>query len=147
MTTNRRPAGQGRRLAVLAALVILAGCVLPWWRLGGGDGIPPISGNAFEAIGIVVFLVAVTTLAIVTLPYAAKDQPVLLDRWPVFSILAIAGWIALGLRILDLASSGALAFREPEQVITNGPGLWLVALGLIGLSRAAFEVAHEAPRR
>ncbi len=147
MTMIRRSVGRGRRLAILGALLVLAGCVLPWWTIGGGDGIPPISGNAFESTGIVVFIVGLVTLAIVTLPYAVRDRPVILDRWPAFAILAAAGWIGLGMRVLDLASSGAFAFREPEQVITNGPGLWLVAIGLIALARAALEVAHEPPQR
>jgi hypothetical protein len=143
MTMQRRTLGRGRVIAALAGLALLVGCVLPWWRLGGTDGIPPVGGNGFEASGIVVFIVAIATLFLVALPYAAGDRPVAIDRWHAYALLAVAGWVGFSLRIVDLATSGALVFREPEQVVTNGPGLWVVAIGLIALSRAAFEIAHE----
>ncbi len=147
MTMIRRPVDRDRRLAILAALVMLVACVLPWWQLGGGDGIPPLSGNAFESSGIVVFVVALATLAVVTLPYAASDRRLAIDRWPTFALLATAGWLGWGIRVVDLAMSGALSVRQPEHLVTNGPGLWLAAIGLALLSRAAFDIAREPPAR
>ena len=67
---HRRPLGRGRRLAAFAALIILVGCVLPWWQFGGGDGAAAPTGNAFEGAGILVFFSALATIALVTLPYA-----------------------------------------------------------------------------
>jgi hypothetical protein len=32
-------------------------------------------------------------------------------------------------------------------MFTNGPGVWLAALGLVVLSRAVYEMAAEPPRR
>ncbi|MEK6721572.1 MAG: hypothetical protein AABZ33_13040 [Chloroflexota bacterium] len=143
MTMMRRPVGRGRLLAVLGALIILVGCVLPWWQLGGGDGIPPISGNAFEAIGIVVFVVGIVTLALVTLPYAVGDRPTGIDRWLLYAFLAVVGWLGLGARVLDLLLSGAFAFGEPAEVFTDGPGLWFAGLGLSILARAVYQMRGE----
>jgi hypothetical protein len=144
---HRRPLGRGRTLAALAAPLLVIGCILPWWQVGGTPGIPIETGNGFAGSAIIVFLVGVASLALVALPYAAGDRPVGLDRWPSFAILAVAGWIGLGWRIIDLALIGAFQFSEPTQVFTNGPGAWLAALGLAVLSRAVFEMASEPVRR
>jgi hypothetical protein len=75
---HRRPLGRGRRLAALAALIIVVGCFLPWWQFGGDAGLPVRSGNAFEGAGILVFFAA---LAVIALGDAAvRDRPARLDR-------------------------------------------------------------------
>ena len=51
--------------------------------------------------------------------------------------VALVGWIGLALRAFDLFTVGALGLP------TTAPGLWLSALGLIVLSRAAYEIAGE----
>ncbi|MDO8485811.1 MAG: hypothetical protein Q7S35_12795 [Candidatus Limnocylindrales bacterium] len=144
---HRRPLGRGRTLAALAAPLIVLGCVLPWWRVGGTPGITERAGNGFEGSGIVVFLVGIATLALVALPYAAGDRPLALDRWLSFAILAVAGWIALAWQVLQLALIGAFQFHEPAQVLTNGPGVWLAGVGLATLSRAVTAMAAEPARR
>jgi hypothetical protein len=144
---HRRPLGRGRTLAGLAALLLVVGCILPWWRVGGTPGIPIESGNGLAGSAILVFLVGVVSIALVALPYAAGDRPLGLDRWLSFAILAVAGWIGLAWRILELALIGAFQFHEPAEILTNGPGIWLAALGLIVLSRAVFEMAGEPVRR
>jgi len=138
---HRRPIGRGRTIAALAAIVLLAGCVLPWYTAGGADGIPPASGNAFEASGIVVFLAALATLALVTLPYAAGDRPVGADRWPAYGAVLLAGLVGFGLRLVDLVTQGV--FGLPDRAA----GLWLTAAGLIILARAVFEISQEPDRR
>jgi hypothetical protein len=144
---HRRPLGRGRTLAALAAPLIVVGCLLPWWRVGGTPGITERLGNGFEGSGIVVFLVGVAALALVALPYAAGDRPLALDRWLSFAALAVFGWIGLAWQALQLALIGAFQFNEPAEVLTNGPGIWLAALGLVVLSRAVFEMAGEPIRR
>jgi len=139
MSFHRRPVGRDRLVAALGALVVLAGCVLPWWAIGGAEGLPALSGNAFAGMGIVVFVVALATIALVTLPYAT-ERPVTADRWPAYTILAVLGWAALIVRIVDLASLRAFAFRAPADVVANGPGLWVVGIGLAMLSRSAFNM-------
>ena len=146
MTMHRRPIGRARLLAALSAVVIVAGCLLPWWAVGGMAGLPAIGGNAFDGFGILVFIVALATIALVTLPYAT-DRPVRADRWPAYAILAAAGWIGFGLRILDLLALRAFLFDQPTDVLTRGPGLWVVGIGLVMLTRAAYDIFREPPGR
>ncbi len=144
MTMHRRPLGRGRTMAAVAGLLIVLGCILPWWQVGGTPGIPAESGNGLAGSGILVFLVGVTTLALVALPYAAGDRPLGADRWLSFAILAVAGWIGLVWRIVELASIGAFQFRSPAEIVTNAPGLWLAGIGLVVLSRAAWVISRES---
>lgn len=144
MTMHRRPLGGGRTLAAVGAIVILVGCVLPWWQLAQpGGGLPPLTGNGLEASGIVALLAGIQTLLLVALPYAVGDRPTPVDRWEVFALLAVIGWIGLGWRIFDLLGLGAFRFTDPMQVLTNGPGLWLTGIGLAILSRAVFRMTRE----
>ena len=145
MTMHRRPVGRARLLAALSAVVILAGCLLRWWLVGGSEGLPALSGNAFDGFGIVVFVVALATIALVTLPYAT-DRPVGVDRWPAYALLAVVGWLAFAIRIVDLLALRAFQFDEPTDVFTRGPGLWVTGIGLAMLARAAYDLFHEPPR-
>jgi hypothetical protein len=144
---HRRPLGRGRTLTALATPLLVIGCVLPWWQVGGTPGIPIETGNGLAGSAILVFLVGIASLALVALPYAAGDRPVGLDRWLSFAILALAGWVGFAWRIVDLAIIGAFQFDEVAEVFTNGPGLWLAGLGLVVLSRAVYEMAGEPSRR
>ena len=139
----RRPLGRARILASIAAAVVIVGCLLPWWTTGGRDALPAMSGNAFEGSGIVVFVVAVATLALVTLPYAMGDKPTSVDGWFSYLLLVIVAWLALLARVVDLGLQGAFAFKAPEEVVTRGGVLPLVALGLIIFSEAVFEMARD----
>jgi hypothetical protein len=145
MTMHRRPIGRGRILAVLGALVILVGCVLPWWTVGGRPGeITALSGNAFESTGILVFVAALATIALVTLPYT-RDRPVPADRWQAYGLIALLGWLGFGYRIVDLLLSRAFSFAEPVEALTRSPGIWVTLIGLLILARATF-VAYQGQR-
>ena len=146
MTMHRRPVRRSRLLAALGALAALAGCFLPWWTRYAPEGLPPLSGTAFEGMGIVVFAVAIATLALVTLPYAS-ERPTRADRWPSYALLAAVGWLALGYRVVDLASLRAFSFNQPADIVTAIPGLWLVIIGLAMLTRAAYEMRQEPQLR
>jgi hypothetical protein len=147
MTLYRRPLGRGRTLAAVAGALIVIGCVMPWWQVGGTPGIPAQSGNGLAGSGIVVFLVGIATLALVALPYAAGDRPLGFDRWLSYAILAAAGWIGFGWRVVELALIGAFQFSAPTEVLTNGPGVWVAGLGLVALSRAAWAMTRESAYR
>ena len=138
---HRRPVGRSRLLAAIGALVVLAGCFLPWWTVGGAD-LPAFSGNAFDSTGILVFAAAIATLALVTLPYAS-ERPVAADRWTSYAIIAALGWLGFGYRVSDLAANRAFQYAEPAEVITRIPGLWLAGIGLVILARATYEMLQE----
>jgi hypothetical protein len=140
MSLRRRPLGRGRLLAVLSSPILVVGCVLPWFRAGSGDlEIPPVVGNAFDGPSILVFLVALATPALVTLPYAS-ERPVGVDRWWAYAALAILGWAGLVMRAGDIViNSGGFATVTPDRA----PGLWLTVIGLIMLSRAAWQISNE----
>jgi len=137
MTLQRRALGRGRLAAAASAVLVLVGSVLPWYRAGGSDGIPALTGNAFEGPGILVFLAALATLALAALPYAAGDGPVALDRWWAYAAVAIVAAVALVVRVIGIASeAGGLATMLPDRA----PGLWITALGVVGLLFAAAEL-------
>ena len=130
-----RSAAAGRWRPSAAALIVV-GCVLPWWQVGGTPGIPADRATASPGSGILVFLVGIATVALVALPYAAGDRPVGLDRWLSFALLAVAGWVGFAWRVVELALIGAFQFRAPLEVFADGPGLWIAALGLVRRSLA-----------
>lgn len=142
MTMHRRPVSRTRRLAAVGAVLMLIGCFLPWWTRGGALGLPQLSGTAFEGMGIVVFAVAIATLALLTLPYAS-ERPVPADRWTSYALLTAAAWVAFVFRIVELASLRAFSFAEPANFITNIPGLWVAGIGLAILTRASYEMLQE----
>ncbi len=137
MTLHRHPLGRGRLVAGISAILVLAGCVLPWFRAGGSDGITPRVGNAFEGPGILVFLAALATLALAALPYAAGDRPVAYDRWWAYAAVAGVAAAALVVRVAGIASeAGGFAVMLPDRA----PGLWLAAAGIVGLLFATAEI-------
>jgi hypothetical protein len=147
MTMHRRPLGRGRSMAALGGVLMVVGSVLQWWQVGGTPGLTAESGNGLAGSGILVFLVGIATLVLVVLPYAAGDRPVGLDRWLTFAILAAAGWIGFAWRVVELLLVGAFQFNAPAQVLTNGPGLWISAIGLALLARAAYVMTRESAYR
>ena len=140
MSLHRRPVGRGRILAALGAIVLVIGCVPPWFTKGDAAlGIPQVSGNAFDGPSIAVFLVALATLALITLPYAS-DRPVGLDRWWAYGALAVVGWAGMALRVADVAlKPGGLESLTPDRA----PGLWITLVGLAILSRASWQISRE----
>jgi hypothetical protein len=142
MTMHRRPVVRSRRLAAIGAVLALAGCFLPWWTVGGDNGLPVLTGTGFESLGILVFGASIATLALVTLPYAS-ERPVSADRWSSYAIIAGIGWLGFAYRVVDLATMGAISFAEPADVVTRIPGLWLAAIGLAILARATYEMLQE----
>jgi hypothetical protein len=137
MSLHRRSLGRGRWVAAVSAVVIVVGCVLPWFRAGGAEGIPALEGNGFFGTGILAFLAALATLALVALPYAMGDRPVAVDRWWVYAALAVTAAVGLLLRSVGIAlDSGGFGTMLPDRA----PGVWLAAAGVVGLAFATAEL-------
>ena len=100
---HRRPLGNGRRLAIVGSILVMIGCVLPWYVLGGDGGLPEQVYRAFDGTGIVSFLAALATLALVVLPYAAGPRPVAIDRGLAYGLLAIAALAGVALWLPNVA--------------------------------------------
>ncbi|HKG56294.1 MAG TPA: hypothetical protein VKA85_03535 [Candidatus Limnocylindrales bacterium] len=139
---HRRSLGRGRLLAIVSALVMLVGCVLPWYTVGGGEDLPARQFTAFGGSGILVFLAALATIALVALPYAAGDRPVSTDRWLAYLLFAIAAWFGLAVWLLNLVGVFAQGLA-PDRA----PGFWVSVVGAIALTRAAYDIAHEPGAR
>jgi len=138
---HRRPLGRGRMLAVAGALVVLAGCLLPWYAFQVDAGLPAEEFRAFDGSGILAFIAALGTLALVTLPYAAGDRPASADRG--LAYLLLVGVAALGVAIWPLLVIEDLSGLLP----TRAPGWWVALVGLAVLGRATFEIFQEPARR
>jgi len=142
MSLHRRSLGRGRWVATVAAILIVIGCALPWFRAGGAEGIPALEGNGFFGPGILAFLAALATLALVTLPYAMGDRPVAVDRWWVYAALAVIAGLGLLLRSVGIAvDSGGFGTMLPDRA----PGVWLAAAGVVGLAFATAELYGARP--
>ena len=139
MTMHRRPVGRGRLLAAISAIVILVGSLLPWYTFVGDLG--PSAFRAFDGSGILTFIAALATIALVALPYAAGDRPVSIDRWLAYLLLALVAWVGIAFWPWDFVQVPAGFLPD------RAPGLWLAVLGTIGLTRAAFDISREPPRR
>ncbi len=137
---HRRPLGRGRLLAAIGALIVLIGCVLPWYSIGGAlsTGLPAETRNAFSDKGIVVFICALVVLALVSLPYAAGDKPVALDRALAYGIVLLIALGAFGWQAVSYILNDPAGMR-PDLA----PGAWLVAVGLIVFTRAVYEISAE----
>ena len=128
--------GRGRLLAALSAVVLIVSCVPAMvdrrLRLRGpaADLRERVRGPS-----IAVFLVALATLALITLPYAS-DRPVSFDRWWAYATFAIVGWVGVGLRVVDLA------------LTPRGPGTMTPDRGarpVVGRDRPQRAVARRLP--
>ena len=141
---HRRPLGAGRRLALIGAIVVVIGSVLPWYTLGGEAGqLTAIRMTAFDGAGILTFLAALATMALVALPYAAGERPLAVDRGLAFGILAIVGIVGL---ILFIPASDALV--APAGMLPDRAyGYWITLVGTITLGRAAYNISLEPPHR
>ncbi len=139
---HSRSMGGGRRLALLGAIVVIVGCLLPWYTLGGDGGLPPQVYRAFTyPQGLLVFLSGLGTLALIALPYAMGPRPVAVDRGLAFGILAVVAIVGLVLWVVAVLPA-------PEGLLPTGAyGYWISVVGGIMLGRAAFEISQEPPRR
>lgn len=142
---HRRPLGRARKLAILAAILMIVGSlpILPWYGVGGGTDLPVTSLTAFGGSGILVFLAGLGIVALVTLPYATV-RPVEIDRTVWYGLLLALA--VVGLVIWPLLPDQLIVTNPVGLLPDRAPGLWVGALGVIVLARAVFEMVGEGPR-
>ncbi|HLA15637.1 MAG TPA: phosphoribosyltransferase family protein, partial [Candidatus Limnocylindrales bacterium] len=99
---HRRPLGRGRVLVVIGSVITLVGCFLPWHSIGGSDGLPVIASGGLGGSGILTFLAAIGSLALVALPYAAGGRPLVVDRTLTFVLLTGLAIVGLLIWPIDL---------------------------------------------
>jgi hypothetical protein len=128
-------------LAIAGALVVLVGTLLPWYAFQVDAGLPSEEFRAFDGSGILAFIAALATLALVTLPYAAGDRPVSADRGLAYILLV--GIAALGVAIWPLLVIEDLSGLLP----TRAPGWWIALVGVAVMARATIELYREPRHR
>ena len=136
----RRGLGRGRVLVGIGSVIALVAMALPWVTVG--DTVPdltPLQRNGFDPPGILVFVSAISLLALLVLPYASRDGRSSLDRPISYVIAAAVGVVGFVIEAAGLFSDGHL--RLPDKA----PGLWLAAAGLIVLCWGVGELLAERP--
>ncbi len=136
---HRRSLGHGRRLAAIGALVLIVGCLLPWFTVGGDGGLPPQSFRSVDYLpGVIAFLAGLATLALVILPFAMGPRPSGLDRGLVFGILAVAALLGVTVWL-------PVALAAPQGLLPDRAyGFWISLVGAIIMCRAAYDIGREA---
>ena len=134
---------RGRWILGLAAIILVVASLLQWWQTGGNEVTQLSNVGISDGRGFIIFLAAIATLLLLTLPYAA-EHPVAVDHPLVYLslmlvMIAAFVWATFGL----ILEKGTNLFPFPPQ---RGIGYWLTALGLIIFARGVLYLA-EAYRR
>lgn len=135
---RHRRSRRGRAIGAAGAATILVGSALPWYTAAGDLPVQP--ARAFDGSGILTFVAAVATLALVTLPWALpdRDDP---DRPIAYALLAALA--ALGVALWPPDRLDRPAGLMPDRA----PGLWLAVVGAAILAAAAWRVSRERAGR
>jgi hypothetical protein len=144
MTETRLAAGVDRRLAVVAAVVMLVGCVLPWHAWSGS--LPSVSRAGWEGSGALVAVAAVGALALLALPWAMRDDPAgaTADGAP-RSSASVLDRPLLWVFLVGLAAVGLLVWPSawldrPEGLLPqHAPGLYVAIVGTVLLTAATIR--------
>ncbi len=136
-------------MALIGAIVLIVGCLLPWYTVGGGLGELPVALDGPSMLpqalkypqGMIAMLAGLATLALVVLPYAAGPRQLAVDRGLVFGVIAAAAIASLVLWVVAVLPA-------PAGLLPMGAyGFWIAVVGSIIMARAAFEIGQEPPRR
>jgi hypothetical protein len=139
---HRRSLGSGRRLALVAGVLLVVGSVLPWYQTGGNVGeLTTQVFTAFNGSGFMSFLAGLATLALIALPYAMGDRPTPIDRGVSFAILAVVALVGVALWVPTMLEDVS------SFLPTRSYGFWITAVGAVLLARAAFEIYLSPERR
>jgi hypothetical protein len=139
MSARERARPRSRTLAAIAAVIMLVSCLLPWYAFVGD--LPASSFRAWDGSGILVFIAAAATLAVLAFPAGAVRDRGGLDRAIVLGLLAtlaVLGVILWPLAFLD-RPSGLLPDRAP--------GLWVALVGaVVSVLAARASARRRVPR-
>jgi hypothetical protein len=136
---------RGRWILTIGAVMVVGACFLQWWEIGGGAGqLDRNSAIGFSSTtGAVypMFLAAVATLLLITLPFAS-ERPIAIDH-------PLAYLLLFGVEVVCFASTVFVMIQAslipiPPQ---HGFGFWLAGLGLLVIARGVFEFYEEYHRR
>jgi hypothetical protein len=136
---TRRALGRGRLLVVLGALVTLAGLIPRWW-VQERTSVPDLAGNGLAGIGLVIFLAALTLLAVVVLPFASRDGTSSLDKPVVYGAVALLAIAAFLWRAFEISQVPGIGLP------TVAPGLWITGAGLLVVAWGVGSIATERTR-
>jgi hypothetical protein len=139
MTTRNTATPRARALAIVAAAIMLVSCLLPWYTFVGD--LPATSFRGWDGSGVLVFIAAVATLAVLAFPASATRPEGPAQRPIVYALLAtiaVLGVVLWPLSFLD-RPSGLLPDRAP--------GLWLAVAGAAVSLLAAREMVRRRVRR
>ena len=131
-------------LIAIGAIVIVGSNFLQWWQIGGGPGELPARtglGIAQGRVFMMMFLPAVATVLLLTLPYAA-DKRIGIDH-----PLSYLGLFAL----LLAGYAWNLVDQVQRQLVPWPPlygiGFWIAGVGLVLFARGVWEVFEESRQR
>jgi hypothetical protein len=137
-----RGIGRGRLVIAAGALVILVGCFLPWWSVGG-TVTDLHTGNAFDTVlGMLVFAAALAMLAVMVLPYASRSRYSPFDRRFVYVLLLVAAAGGFAVRLVQINAPDFAGLGSVEAI----PGAWVTGAGLAVALLGVIELLGEAPR-
>jgi hypothetical protein len=139
----------GRWIVAVGAVMLVVASFMQWWLLGGGENeLPAQAGIGIEdPAGLLLFLAALATLLLITLPYAAEG-PVAVDQPISYVLLFAVAFFAYCVRTFTMYQGGLLFYsgQTPPVQPLRGPGYWLAAVALIIFARGVFEM-WEARKR
>jgi hypothetical protein len=137
---------RGRWILAIGAVIMAGSCFLQWWQIGGNgpNELSQVSGTGFNQMTgsvYLMFLAAVASLFLVTLPFAS-EKPVGIDHPLSYLVLlgiALAGYLWA---VVSLARQSLVPF-PPQQ----GFGFWVAIAGLVIFARGIFEMHEERQSR
>ncbi len=130
---KRRALGRGRTLVGFGSIIAVGGLFPAWWMIARTN-LAPLSGNGLQGIGLIIFLAAMASLAVLTLPYASRDGESPLDRPATYILLGLAALGAFLFRAYEISSFAGVGMPMAA------PGLWITGVGILIMSWGVADV-------
>ena len=143
---NSSSPSRGRWILAIGAVIMAGSCFLQWWQIGGNanDELSRITANGFNQMTgsvYLMFLAAVASLFLVTLPFAS-EKPIAIDNPLSYLVLLGLAVLGYGFAVMNLTMKNLVPF-PPQQ----GLGFWIAIFGLIFFARGIFEMHEERQNR